>query len=116
VAVGAPYTLRERHAPDGRYVLGLHAKAQSFATLLDFINYPSPKDSFTVNWHAPTPFTLPTPMKVFPDGQVYKKLRQDALVKDDTATLVLDSIRTYLPTYGNDWAYSCKARNACWPG
>jgi hypothetical protein len=88
-----------------------HAKAQSFATLLDFINYPSPKDSFTVNWHAPTPFTLPTPLNVFPDGQVYKKLRQDALVKDDTAALVLDSIRTYLPTYGSDWSYSCKARN-----
>jgi hypothetical protein len=80
------------------------------SSIRDFENYPEP-DSFKAFWHAPTSFTLPTPMNVFPDGQVYKKLRQDALVKDDTAALVLDSIRTYLPTYGNDWAYSCKARN-----
>jgi hypothetical protein len=92
---------------------GNAATALTFSSIYNLANYPS-SATFVASWFAPaTPiaFTLPTPKDLFPDGQVYKKLRQDAVAKDDTAALVLDSIHTYLPTYGNDWTYSCKARN-----
>lgn len=81
------------------------------STLRDFANYPEP-DSFKVFWHAPTTYTLPTPKDLFPNGRIYKKLRQDALVRATNGAFDMESIQTYLPTYGTDWTYACITRNS----